>query len=379
MIRLACPEIDEADLAAMVEVLKSGQLVQGTHVREFEGRVAELCGSTRAVAVSSGTAALHLALGALDVGAGDAVAVTTYSWPATANVIALCNATPVFVEIDPRSYNMDPEALAATLRRARSVKAVIPVHAFGGMANMAEIAPLAERHGVPVVEDAACALGALLKGRPAGSWGTMGCFSFHPRKAVTTGEGGVIVTDRDDTLVKLRALRNHGQDPGAPGPDFILPGYNYRLTDFQGALGVTQLRKLPSVLARRKGIAAAYDQMLRGLPLLAPTALEPASHTFQSYVVQLSPDLATARDRILELLRRADVEANIGTHHLPLTTYWRKALGCRPGDYPATDQVAAGALALPIHSRMTDEDVSMVARALERAIESVTESANPPA
>lgn len=242
MIRLTIPSIDDEDLTAVREVLASGQLVQGARVASFETQVAERAGTDFAVAVSNCTAALHLSLLAMDVRAGDVVIVTAYSWVATANVIELCGAHPVFVDIRPDTFNMDPSVLEPVLKRlmgnretARRVKAILPVHAFGLMASMAEIMNHADRYGIPVVEDGACALGASLDGRPAGSWGRLGCFSFHPRKAVTTGEGGMIVGNDGELIRRLKAMRNHGQDPHSQSPDFILPGLNYRMTEFQAA------------------------------------------------------------------------------------------------------------------------------------------------
>src|SRR3972149_6872416 len=202
MIRLTIPSIEEDDLKATREVLESGFLVQGAQVAEFERSIASYVGVKHVVAVSNCTAALHLALLALDVRPGDLVLVTTYSWVATANVIELCGAQPVFVDIQPDTFNMDPERLAESLGRlmataetARRVKAILPVHTFGQMADMTAITKIAEQYGVPVIEDAACSLGAKWEERQAGSWGVMGCFSFHPRKAITTGEGGALTTN----------------------------------------------------------------------------------------------------------------------------------------------------------------------------------------
>ncbi|HEX8686992.1 MAG TPA: DegT/DnrJ/EryC1/StrS aminotransferase family protein, partial [Pyrinomonadaceae bacterium] len=263
MIRLAVPSIGEEDLAAVREALASGYLVQGARVAAFEEAVAVYVGARHAVAVSNCTSALLLALMALGVGPGDRVGVTTYSWPATANVIALCGAEPVFVEIDAATYNMDPGRLEEALA-CHELKAVLPVHAFGLLADMPAIMGLADRYGLAVVEDAACALGAAADGRQAGAWGALGCFSFHPRKAVTTGEGGVVTTDDDAAARRLRALRNHGLDPAAPGPDFILPGFNNRMTEMQGALGLTQMTKLDRIVAARRRAAARYDQLFEG-------------------------------------------------------------------------------------------------------------------
>ena len=254
MIRLTIPSIDEADFEAVEAVLKTGFLVQGKHVADFESAIADYIGCDHAIAVSNCTAALPLALLAYGVRADDLVIVTAYSWISTANVIALCGAQPVFVDIDPQTFNMDVEQLEITLKRlmgnaetASRVKAIVPVDAFGQVANMPAITELASQYNLPVVEDAACALGATWDGKQAGTW-DVGCFSFHPRKAITTGEGGIITTNNREIADQLRSLRNHGADPNANSVDFIMPGYNYRLTEFQAAMGITQMQKLDRVI-----------------------------------------------------------------------------------------------------------------------------------
>lgn len=347
MIRLTIPSIEEDDLDAVREVLRSGYLVQGSRVAAFEETVARYVGTQYAIAVSNCTAALHLSLLALKIGPGDRVAVATYSWPATANVIALCGAEPVFVDIDPRTFNLDPDALETRLRHT-SVKAILPVHAFGGIADMPRVAEIAARFGVPIVEDAACALGASLGGRMAGTWSTLGCFSFHPRKAITTGEGGMITTNDPGHARSLRALRNHGLDPTASGPDFIFPGYNLRLTEFQGALGVTQMGKLERVIGARRAAAARYDSLLADTNLTAPGALPDSRHVYQSYVVLLPPHAQSRRGEIIAALKARGIETTFGTHHVPLTTWFRTTGHHRTGHFPNTDVVAARALSLPL-------------------------------
>lgn len=370
MIRLAAPDIGAEDIEAVAAVLRSGYLVQGERVRAFEERVAAFVGARHAVAVSNCTAALHLALVALGIGPGDRVAVTTYSWPATANVIALCGAEPVFVDIEADGFTMDPEMLAAVLERTEGLKAVLPVHTFGGMADMRRILEVAARYDVPVVEDAACALGARSDARFAGTMGRIGCFSFHPRKAVTTGEGGMIVTDDDDIARRARMLRNHGQDPDAASPDFIDAGYNYRLTDLQGALGMTQMAKLERIIATRRAMASRYDALFAGTPVRPPVALPGVHHVYQTYAVLLPKQAASRRAEIIATLRARGIEANIGTHHMPLVRYLRERHGFTPGDFPVTDDVAARIVAIPLHSGLSAADQDFVATELLAAVES---------
>ncbi len=367
MIRLTIPTIEEDDLQAVREALASGYLVQGPRVAAFEQSVADYIGTKYAVAVNNCTSALLLSLMALEIGPGDRVAVTTYSWPATANVIALCGAEPVFVEIDARTFNMEPDALAETLDRTM-VKAVLPVHTFGGMADMARILEVASDHGVPVVEDAACALGAELHGKRAGTWGVMGCFSFHPRKAITTGEGGIVTTDSSALARKLRLLRNHGQDPDASTPDFVTPGHNMRLTEFQAALGSTQMQKVERIISSRKAQANHYDELLKGTGLVTPKALTGSRHVYQSYVALLPSEVASARAEIIRELKAQGVETTIGTYHLPLTTYFRKRGGFKAGDFPLTDEAAARAISLPLFEKLTLAQQEIVVSKLEEAL-----------
>jgi dTDP-4-amino-4,6-dideoxygalactose transaminase len=369
VIRLAQPAIGDDEIAAVSAVLQSGWLVQGVAVHAFESEVARLAGTEHAVAVTNGTAALHLSLMALGIGRNDRVAVATYSWPATANVIALVGATPVFIDIEPQTMGMDPGRLAEALKRDPGIRAILPVHVFGGFCDLPNILEHADRHDVPVIEDAACALGARLRCRPAGGWGRMGCFSFHPRKIVTTGEGGAVVTNDAALADALRALRNHGLDPTSAEPDFIRPGLNCRMTEFQAALGSSQLARHGNLVAAHRRIADWYAEALWALPLTLPEALEAESHVYQAYVIRLSPALAPKRREIIERLRAAGVEATIGTHHLPLTSYFRSLGGFDSGDFPVTDVVAASALALPMHHGQTRDDVDTVTRSLAAAFE----------
>ncbi|MEO6067030.1 MAG: DegT/DnrJ/EryC1/StrS family aminotransferase [Gemmatimonadota bacterium] len=368
MIRLAEPDIDDTDLRAVEQVLRSGWLVQGARVAEFERGVAARVGTAHAVAVSNGTAALHLALLALDVAPGDTVAVTTYSWPATANVIALVGARPLFIDIDPQLWAMDPALLDRALARHVAVKVVMPVHAFGSMAPMPALREVAERHGAAIVEDAACAIGARLAGKPAGSWGRLGCFSFHPRKTITTGEGGMVMADDAALVRRLRILRNHGLDPDASTPDFVAPGFNFRLTEFQAALGASQLAKLDRLLARRREVAGWYGDALTGSGLVTQAALEPEAHSWQAYVALLPSGLAPRRAAIIARLREEGVEAQIGTHHQPLTRWFRESGAHAAGEFPVTDAIAARALSLPMHAALSAEDVAFVAHQVRAAL-----------
>jgi dTDP-4-amino-4,6-dideoxygalactose transaminase len=275
---------------------------------------------------------------------------------------------PVFIDIEPLSLGMDPEQLERTLSREARLKAVIPVHAFGNMADMRAIAMLAERSAVPVIEDAACALGARLDGRAAGSWGRVGCFSFHPRKAATTGEGGAIRTGDSEIARTVRSLRNHGQDLTSGRFEFVRAGFNMRLTEFQAALGTSQLSRYTATLKLRRACASMYDEMLRDLPLKIPTSRNRESHVYQSYVVCLPKEIAGERDRVIEALKSRGIETNFGTHHMPLLRFYRDLLGHERGDFPVTDAISESAIALPLFAQMLPSQQEAVAEALKEAI-----------
>jgi perosamine synthetase len=367
MIRLAIPTIEDDDLNAACEALKSGFLVQGQRVAKFENAVAAQVGTRYPIAVSSCTAALHLALVALGASSGDLVIVPSYSFTATANVVELCGAQSVFVDIRPDTFNMDPSHLSDILKRLMGnadtrgrVRAVMPVHAFGQIADMPEILESAAMWNIPVIEDAACALGAALDGRQAGAWGTLGCFSFHPRKAVTTGEGGMITTNDVILARRLKALRNHGLDPDSDGPEFMMPGFNYRLTEFQAALGSVQMSKLNRILAARRRLAGQYDALLSST-FIQPPRIRPGSEpAFQSYVVLIPEFAAPRRSDVLRFMKERGIETSIGTWHIPLTRYYSNRYGYGPGDFPVADQVFARSVALPLYEHLSFDDQAYV-------------------
>lgn len=375
MIRLMIPSIEDDDLQSVREVLTSGNLVMGPIVTAFEKAVAEYVGTKYAVAVSSGTAALHLALLTQNVKPRDTVVVASYSFIATANVIELCGAQPVFVDILPDTFNIDPDSLKKTLKRlmankdtAHRVKAILPVHTFGQMADMAAILELAQRYSLPVVEDAACALGATLQGRQAGTWGVAGCFSFHPRKAITTGEGGIITINDSALARRLRVLRNHGQDPDASWPEFIMPGYNYRMTEFQAAMGITQMKKLNRIVAARRRLASNYDLLLEGTPFQVPLVAAGNQPVYQSYVVLLPEEAIARRDHIIMGLKDQGIETSIGTWHMPMTTYFRTRYRFKAGDFPVADEVFARSLTLPMYEQLSEHEQEQVVQHLANTI-----------
>ncbi|HEY7706471.1 MAG TPA: DegT/DnrJ/EryC1/StrS family aminotransferase [Gaiellaceae bacterium] len=349
VIRLAWPELGPEELAAVAEVFESGQLTMGPRVDEFEAELAAACEVEHAVVVSSGTAALHLAVLALGIGPGDEVIVPAYTFPATANVVALAGARPVLVDVDPVTMNVTAETVSAAL--TERTRAVLAVHLFGRPAPWEELqAVLPER--VALLEDAAGALGARRQGRACGGLGRLGCLSFHPRKIVTTGEGGAVTTNDVEIADAVRRSRHHGIEPRG---DFEIraPGLNYRLADILCAIGTTQTRRLEELLRERERLAVAYAERL-GDSVGLPSADEGDRHGLQAYVVRLD-----RRDEALEALAQAGIQAQIGTYALH-----RLGAYADQGPFPGADAAFERALALPFHNRLTDDDLDRVVAVL---------------
>ncbi len=349
-IRLAFPDVGEEELAEIAAVLETGQLTMGPKVEEFETLLAAAAGTQHAAAVSSGTAALHLAVLALGIGEGDEVLVPAYTFPATANVVALAGGRPVLVDVDPVAMNIDPEDAAR--RVTARTKAVLAVHLFGRPARLEELPD------VPVLEDAAGALGAAHRDRPCGSLGLLACFSFHPRKIVTTGEGGAVTTDDPLLDERMRSLRHHGWSPSSAYDDMPVPAFNYRLSDVLAALGIPQLRRLDELLAARARIAAGYAERLAHLDVVLPAADPGDRHGWQAYVVQVD-----RRDEVMAALRAQGIGCQIGTYAL----HRLGAYGDQ-GPFPGADAAFERALALPLHGRLTDGELDRVADALDKLV-----------
>jgi len=372
-IPISLPSTGEDEWQAVREPILSGWLTQGPKVAEFEKRFAEMHGVRHAIATTSCTTGLHLALAALGVGPGDEVIVPAFTWVATANVVLYCGATPVFVDVDPRTFNMNPADVVAKV--TERTKAVIPVHLFGLCADIDAIRAVLPQN-VKVLEDAACAAGAIYKGRMAGGLGDVGVFSFHPRKSITTGEGGMVTTNDDALAERMIMMRNHGasiseeQRHRGPHPyllpDFNLLGFNYRMTDLQGAVGLVQLEKLERFIAERAKWAAWYREQLAGLEWLrCPDEPEEGRHAWQAFVTWVDPDKAPMpRNEMMDLLQQKGVSTRPGTHAVHMLGLYRKRFGLRAGDFPGARDCDANTMAIPLHNRMTEEDYEYVVEAL---------------
>jgi len=367
MIRLAEPDIGMEEVEAIAEVLKSGWLVMGKRVEEFEGEVSRYLGTPFAIAVSSGTAALHLALIALGIKENDEVIVPAVTFPATANVVELVGARPIFVDIDLETYNIDISKLFSLLKtdKARNVKAIIPVHLFGQPVDMFPILEIAKKRGWFVIEDAACALGAEYKTKKCGTFGDIGCFSFHPRKVVTTGEGGMLVSRNERVAESLRVLRNHGiYYYGNKTLDFVAPGFNYRMTDFQAAMGIVQMKKLEKNINKRITLAKVYNQLLSKVEWLQlPPIRNDCKHIFQSYVILLREDRID-REILRQRLMEKGIETTIGSYALHMLRYYKEKYGYSPKDFPNSKTFYERSLTLPLHTKMEESDVEFVAESL---------------
>ena len=349
--------VGQEELEEVRAVLESGQLSQGPKVVEFEDMVAQLTGARHAFATSSCTTALHLSLVALGIGAGDEVLVPDFTFPATANVVVQLGAVPVLVDVDLQTYNIDPDDLARHIT-ART-RAMIPVDLFGLAADLGPVLELAAQHGLAVVEDAACALGATYYGRQCGTLGDVGCFSFHPRKVVTTGEGGMIVTDRDDLAERLQLLRSHGGVRRDDRFTFEDAGFNYRLSDVQAALGTAQMRRLSELVAARRRLAACLREGLadvRGFTV--PPDPPWGGHVYQSFVGLVDPDVD--RDAVISGLRARGLEATLGTYALHAQPYFARVFGYQPGALPRSHAAFLRSVALPLFPQMIAADVEAV-------------------
>lgn len=370
-LKITEPWFDEDERTAVMDVLASGQLVQAGRVAEFEQRFAAEARVQHAVMVSSGTAALHLTMLALGIGPGDAVAIPDFTFVATANAVALTGATPLFVDVRPDTYNMDVSSLRRLVEPMKGrknggglrLKAIMPVHQFGLPAEMNLLAEIAKEHSLYLIEDAACALGSRYQDRAVGTWGLAACFSFHPRKVITTGEGGAVVTNDRQLADRIRALRAHGFAPQDGSSVLIAKGLNYRMTEIQAALGLSQLRKLPEILQRRRTLAESLHQHLEGIDWFArPSVPLRVSPNWQSYAGVLGPGVN--RTQVIEGLAARGVEARTPATAIHLLGAYQSSSQPSSRDCPVAEMLDARALALPLHPLMDEADVKRVATAL---------------
>lgn len=377
MMQITSPSFDETEISALRECLRGGWVTQGPATAKFEQLVAARHAVAHAVATTSCTAALHLATLALDLGPGDEVIVPAFTWITSAHCAEYVGARAVFADVDPGTYNLDPALVESTI--TERTRAIVAVHLFGLAAPMDELLAIAARHRLAVIEDAACAIGTTYKGRPVGSFGDVGCFSFHPRKVVTTGEGGMVTTNSAALAEKLQSLRNHGAT-GVPSTDlephgpwtmatFNRLGYNLRLSDIQAAVGVAQMAKLDALLTERHAAAAHYSELLAAVDeLVVPDVTTLPGHTFQSYVVRVSTGGRPMRNHIMAELAAEQIQTRPGTHAVHRLGYYATRYGLRPEQYPNAALCEDTTITLPIFPGMTPADRERVATLIRGAL-----------
>jgi perosamine synthetase len=366
VLQLARPDISERELELVTQVLRSDVLALGPLASRFEAAIAALCGRREGIACSSGTAGLHLAVRALEIGDGDEVITTPFSFVASGNCLLYERAIPRFVDIEEDSLGIDPDLVAHAV--SARTRAILPVHVFGRPCRIEAIETIARGQGWSIIEDACEGLGSSVGGRPLGGFGDVAVFAFYPNKQITTGEGGMVVTDDHRLAEVVRSLRNQGRDTDGTWLRHVRLGYNYRLDELSAALGVAQVERLAELRAGRARVAAAYERALGEEDWVQlPRAAAGEVVDWFVYVVRLDPEID--RDRVIGRLAELGVPARPYFTPLHLQPYYRATFGFAPGDFPVTERVASSTLALPFSSRLTDDEVLRVVAALREAVE----------
>jgi len=363
-IPLASPDIRQEDIAELVDVLNSGNLVQGERVETLEKSLEQYLGVQHCVAVSNGTASLHLILVALGIGKGDEVIIPAFSYIATANVVELVGATPVFVDIEIDSFNIDVNKIEEKI--TERTKAVMIVHEFGLSADTQKIKALCDYNNLPMIEDAACALGAKEDLIYAGTTGVAGSFSFHPRKAITSGEGGAIVTNSSELAKKVKALRNHGIEYGPNNElDFAYAGFNYRLTDFQAALLISQFRRFDRILFKKDKIAHRYIDEISNPKLKLPVAPENKTHAWQTFHLLL--DDSKDQKKVISQLKAKGVGSNYGAQCMPAQKFFQQKYKLDvEKEFPNAMKAYEKGLAVPLYEKLTNDNIAYTIKQINR-------------
>lgn len=383
-IPISKPYFTDEDKNAILEPLESGWVVQGPRVKQFESQFATFTGSKFAVATSNCTTALHLGLIALGIGRGDKVIVPSLTYIASANAIEYVGAIPIFCDIDLNTFNLDTHKLIEILEKEKGIKAIMPVHLFGLCADMIEIMRIADKYQLKVIEDSACGFDAWIDDKHSGTFGDCGCFSFHPRKAITTGEGGMLITNNQEIESMVHCLRDHGANKSdlerhkAQGisllPEFNRLGYNYRMTDIQGALGITQMQKAKEIMQKRRKIAEFYDKSLGDMEsILCPSTPKGYIHGFQSYVcivggvkalnitdMDIIHSLNMKRDQLMQKLKENGISTRQGTHAVHTLGYYRNKYSIKETDYIQSYKADRLSISLPLYPQMTDAEMAYI-------------------
>jgi len=370
------PDFDTEEIRLLKQCLDSHWVTQGPMTAEFERLFGIRHQISHSLATTSCTAALHLAAFALELGAGDEVVVPAFTWITSAHCAEYAGAKAVFADVEFETYNIDPSALEAAI--TPRTRAIVAVHLFGLPAKMDQIVAIARKHGLAIIEDAACAVGTTYNDVPVGGIGDIGCFSFHPRKVITTGEGGMVTTNNAVFADRVKSLRNHGSTGPAPGSDPSKPytmstfnrlGFNLRLSDIQAAVGIAQMAKLDRLLAERRKLAARYHELLAHVPDIAlPVAPDGFGHSYQSYVIRLLSGGLAKRNRIMDSLASLNIQTRPGTHAVHRLGYYANKYGIREGQFPIARACEETTITLPIFPRMSEEQQAFITGSLAKAI-----------
>ena len=369
-MKITAPSFDEKEIKLLRQCLASGWVTQGPMTSEFENQVATLHSARFALATTSCSAALHLSTMALNLKSGDEVIIPAFTWVTSAHAAEYVGAKAVFVDVDPNTFNIDPSLIEQAI--TPQTKAIVVVHLFGLAADMDPILKIAQKYNLAIIEDAACAIGATYKGTPVGAIGDIGCFSFHPRKIITTGEGGMLTTNHEDIAKRIQSLRNHGatgaiEDIALQGPwtmsSFDILGYNLRLSDIQAAVGIAQLDKLKGLMQERRHAADTYFEFLKNvesLQLSNPKDLLNQGHTYQSYVVKIRDGGVQKRNEIMQKLALHEIQTRPGTHSVPGLGYYKKKYNLLSEDFPIAKECEELTITLPIFPKITFGDQEKV-------------------
>lgn len=370
------PDFDNDEIRLLQQCLDSRWVTQGPMTAEFERLFSVRHNVSHSLATTSCTAALHLAVLALGLGPGDEVIVPAFTWVTSAHSAEYAGSKAVFADIEFETFNIDPRAIEAAI--TSQTRAIVAVHLFGLPAKMDEIMSIAGRYGLSVIEDAACAVGTTYNGTPVGGIADIGCFSFHPRKVITTGEGGMVTTNRSDLAERVKSLRNHGSTGPAPGADPAKPhtmstfdriGFNLRLSDIQASVGIAQMTKLDRLLAERRRLAHSYHELLADVTDIAlPIAQEGFGHSFQSYVIRLLSGGRDRRNRIMEAMSGSRIQTRPGTHAVHKLGYYANKYKLRSDQFPIAAACEETTITLPIFPRMTQQEQAIVTTCLKEAL-----------
>lgn len=357
MIPIAKPFIEEEEVEAVSRVIRSGMLAKGPRVEEFEQQFSAYCNTKHGIAMNSGTAALHAALLALDIGPGDEVIVPAFTFFATASSVCMCGAAPVFADVDPDTFNISVDAVGESM--TRRTRAVIGVHLFGQPFEVRPLLDICEERGIPLIEDAAQAHGAEYHGQRTGSLGIAGCFSFYPTKNMTTGEGGMVTTNEPELAARMRQIIDHGQEKKYFHTRI---GYNYRMTDMSAALGLVQLKKLDGMNRRRREVASYYTDHVARSGISTPVVAPCMTHVYHQYVVKVTEECSLTRDQLAAYLQKKGIGTAV---HYPLPVHRQPVFsGSKTPDCPVAEKLSETVLSLPVHPLVTDKECRYICETL---------------